>query len=68
MTPSSVEVLKKAVMEDGDVNAMLAYADELVDHPHADELREMAILANHDDDMASVQLAVSIFFELLKKG
>lgn len=65
----AVEVLRRAVMDDGDVTALMGYADELnlKDHPHAEELAQMAVLANDTEDMAAATVAVAIFFELLKK-
>ena len=67
---TDIEVMRHAVEVQGDVQALLGYADELnmAGHPLGEKLSEYAVLANTTECMATAAVAVACFFETAKKS
>jgi hypothetical protein len=62
-----IEQLRREVLEEGNVDAMCALADELqdTDHPHRDVLVELASAAGFDDSPANALMAGAFFLRYL---
>lgn len=63
---AQIDTLRREVLE-GNVDAMVALADELQDsdHPHKDSLTELAATVGFDDSPANALIAGAFFLRYL---